>query len=104
MRQIWKAKMVIGKVEVLLPKEDFDKDDKNFIIHMCVNPQDILEFPAYNQASAMRIAEFIAKEMHENYEYPTIVLENLISYEDIKDSSDFFYYNMEAVQLDAEKT
>jgi hypothetical protein len=67
MKQIWKAKLMVGRVYNLMPKIEFDKDDENFLISYCVNPQDIVEFPACNVESAQRIAEFMAKEINDRF-------------------------------------
>lgn len=68
MRQIWKAKIMSTSVHILLPKIDFDKDESNFSITMCANPQEIIEFPAYSEESARRIAEFILAEIKRDYD------------------------------------
>lgn len=64
---MWKTKVTEGKVDVLLLKERFDKDDKNFLMTMCANPQNIIEFPAYTEKGARNIAEFMAKELQADY-------------------------------------
>jgi hypothetical protein len=85
MRQLWKAKVMCGTVATLLLKEEFDKDDNNFVMTMCANPQNIFEFAAYSEESAQRIAEFVAKEHQEGYRdcftitYPHV----LVSYSEV---------------------
>jgi hypothetical protein len=63
----WKANIVQGRVKHLLPKDQFDADDKHFIITLCANPQDIVEFNAYTEEGARNIAEFMAEELYEDY-------------------------------------